>query len=187
MDNNYLERLEAILFASGEPMSRHELSKVSGISVKGLDERLLQLKNELAGRGIRLAEIDDRVMLVSAPEYGELVRKITQEELEGVLSSAALETLAIVLYKKKVSKPEIDYIRGVNCAVTLRTLMLRGLIDREVNPKDARSFVYKPTADVLKYLGVADLSQLPDFSVFQDELNKISQAQGSDNEQRTEI
>lgn len=182
--DDFIQRLEAILFASGEPMRKSELSKVSGISVKELDELLSRLKNELAGRGTRLAQIDDRVLLVSAPEYGEFVRKITKEDLEGPLSSAALETLAIILYKKKVSKPEIDYVRGVNCGVTLRTLMLRGLVEREVNPKDARSFLYKPSVEVLKYLGVTDTSQLPDFSTFQEELNRVFELQEGDNQSK---
>ena len=89
------------------------------------------------------------------------------------LGKAGSETLAVVLYRGPVSRADIDYIRGVNCAFILRNLQVRGLVQRISNPKNARSFLYEATPDLLKHLGVTEITSLPDYQAMRDELEKF--------------
>jgi segregation and condensation protein B len=73
------------------------------------------------------------------------------------LGKAGLETLSIILYQGPISRAEIDYIRGVNSNFILRNLLIRGLIERVENPHDQRSFLYKPTLELISYLGLSKI------------------------------
>ena len=77
-----------------------------------------------------------------------------------------METLAIVAYSGPVPRAEIDFIRGVNSSFTLRNLLISGLVEREINPKDRRTFIYKPSMDFLRFLGLGKLEDLPEYGEF---------------------
>jgi segregation and condensation protein B len=126
-------------------------------------EALHQLKDSLSLRGIRLLVANDEYSLVTAPEASELISEIIKEELSKDLSKSAVETLSIILYKGKVTRSDIDYIRGVNSTFILRNLLIRGLVEKTDNPNDQRSFLYQPTADLLKLLGITSLQDLPKY------------------------
>jgi segregation and condensation protein B len=79
------------------------------------------------------------------------------------LSKAALEVLSIVAYKGPISRAEIESIRGVNCSFTLRSLMMRGLLERIDNPKDGRGYLYKISFEFMKKLGIESIDKLPDY------------------------
>ena len=79
------------------------------------------------------------------------------------MSKASLETLSIVLYKNGVTRALIDYIRGVNSSFTLRALLIRGLIEKIPDPKDNRRYIYKPTFDLLSFMGINKIEELPDY------------------------
>ena len=91
------------------------------------------------------------------------------------LGKAALETLTIILYRAPVSKGELDYIRGVNSSFILRNLLVRGLVERSINPNDKRSFVYRPTFDLLSHLGIAKIEDLPEYESVGQEIKKFEQ------------
>lgn len=153
--------IESLLFASGEPISIKRVAHILEIDDHQVRDALPQMRDHLADRGIRLLQNGMELELVSAPEAGRFVEKLRREELEGDLSQAALETLAIVLWKGNISRAGIDFLRGVNSSFTLRTLLVRGLIARRENPNDARVALYEPTAAAMKYLGITSLSELP--------------------------
>jgi segregation and condensation protein B len=88
---------------------------------------------------------------------------LTKEELTRDLGKAGLETLSIILYQGPISRANIDYIRGVNSQFIVRNLLIRGLIDRVENPKDARSYIYKTTIDLLSHLGISKIEELPEY------------------------
>ncbi|MBI2052824.1 MAG: SMC-Scp complex subunit ScpB [Candidatus Ryanbacteria bacterium] len=166
-----LEKIvEAILFAAGEPVKIKDLVRLTGTKKSELDAALQALRDTLLSRGLRLVEHDDEFTLATAPEVSEIASRIARERLEGDLSRTTLETLTIILWKGKVSRSSIDYIRGVNSAFSLRTLLVRGLIEREQDSKDARVFLYKPTLDLLKYLGISSTKELPHYSDIEREL-----------------
>ena len=166
-------KLEAILFWKAEPVSSKKLAqllsteavKVTEADIKaGLTELESALKNRAGGGGgLTLVQTDTEVMLGTAKEFSQLIEELTKEELSRDLGKAGLETLSIVLYQGPISRADIDYIRGVNSQFILRNLLIRGLVERIDNPKDARSFLYKTTLDLLAHLGVSKIEELPEY------------------------
>lgn len=170
---NLTKKIEGILFYRGEPTKIKALAAMFGVKDGEIKEALDILAEELQERGIRLISKDDKVTLGTAPELGELIESVRKEELSKDIGKAGLETLSIILYKGPVSRAEIDYIRGVNSSFILRNLMIRALIEREVNPNDSRSFLYKPTFELLQFLGVTKTEELPNFEKVKEELQSF--------------
>lgn len=110
-----------------------------------------------------LIEHNDRIELATKPVVGDLVESLTKSTLQDALSKAALEVLSIIAYRAPIARAEIEAIRGVNCSYTLRALLLRGLIERQGNPSDARGYVYLPTFAFLEHLGLSKREDLPDY------------------------
>ena len=156
--------IEAILFAKGEPMTIRELSQSLQVTEGAVNDALRALEGALDGHGIALMRKDDSVALATAPSEGARIAAFRKAELEKELSKASVETLAVILYKDGATRSEIDYIRGVNAGFTLRNLMMRGLIERITDPSDSRKYLYRPTFDLLAYLGVRSVSELPEFA-----------------------
>lgn len=166
-------KLEAVLFYKGEPETKAKLAKVLGATVEEVEEAATKLDLALSTRGIRLLKIQDQLELVTAPETSEVLNNVRKEELVRDLGKAGSETLAVILYRGPVSRADIDYIRGVNCAFILRNLQIRGLVRRIQNPDNARSFLYEATPDLLKHLGVTEITSLPDYQKMREELEKF--------------
>ena len=164
------QTLEAILFFKSEPLLVAKLAEMASTKEELVREGLEQLAQNLTGRGVTLIFKDDSVMLGTAPEASVLIEKMIKEELSRELGKAGLETLAIVLYEGPVSRAEIDYIRGVNSSFILRHMLVRGLVERVNKPGDARAFLYRPSFDLLRHLGVAKIEDLPDFAIVKQEL-----------------
>ena len=160
---NLEQQIEAILFFKGEPVSRKKLSEILKADLDEINESVEKLKNNLQNRGIVLLEKDNEITLGTAPELSELIENLQKEELNKDLSKASLETLSIVLYKNGATRAEIDYIRGVNSSFTLRALSVRGLVEKISDPKDNRRFFYKPSFDLLSFMGVKSIEELPEY------------------------
>lgn len=158
--------IESLLFVSGEPIKFSKLSKIIGVDegeVRSATEELSRFYSETGG-GLMVVFRDEEVQLVSNKENKEFVEQLVKNELEGPLSSAALEVISIIAYKGPISKPEIEAIRGVNCSYTLRNLTIRGLVERQNNPKDSRGYVYAVSFDFLKKLGIEKVENLPQYA-----------------------
>lgn len=153
--------IEALLFFKNEPVKISALVKLVDRSEAEVTEALENLKQSLETRGIRLVTNDGKVSLATAPEASEIIESIRKEELSKDLGKAGLETLSTILYKGPISKREIDYIRGVNSSYIIRNLLIRGLVEKDQG-KGERSYVYKPTTELLQYLGISDISELPE-------------------------
>lgn len=160
---NLEAKIEAILFWKGEPLSRKRLSEILKVSKEEIERALPNLRQNLSGRGIVLQEAGDEITLGTAPEMGKIIENLQKEELSKDLSRASLETLSIILYKNGASRSEIDYIRGVNSSFIIRALSVRGLVEKITDPKDARRFIYKPSFDLLSYMGVKSVEELPEY------------------------
>lgn len=173
-------KIEALLFYKGESMKVKELSKLLGESKDSVENALTTLKEKLSGRGVQLLEKDEEVELRTASEIADMIEQIRKDELTKDLGKAGAETLAIVLYKGPVTRAEIDYIRGVNSTFILRNLLIRGLVEKVSNPKDQRSFLYKPTLELLSFLGISNIEELPEFGAVQDELIKFTEVEEKD-------
>ena len=162
--NNIEQKIEAILFWKGEPMSRKRLAEILNVGQTEINEGIEKLKENLSGKGTVLVEKENDIMLGTNPEFSEIIENLQKEELNKDLTKASLETLSIILYKNGVNRSEIDYIRGVNSSFILRALSIRGLVDKVVDPRDSRRFIYKPSFDLLAYMGAKSVEELPEYS-----------------------
>ncbi len=153
--------VEAILFASGEPIEKKQLMALLGLTETELKAVLKALNTSLEGRGITLIETEAEVELRTSPEAFEIVKKLRENEFSRDLGSASLETLAVVAYQEGATRSEIDWVRGVNSATSLRNLLLRGLIEGKEDSHDKRRIRYSLTTEALAHLGIARVSELP--------------------------
>ena len=153
--------VEAILFASGEPIEKKQLMALLGLTETELKAVLKALNTSLEGRGIALIETEEEVELRTSPEAFEIVKKLRENEFSRDLGSASLETLAVVAYQEGATRSEIDWVRGVNSATSLRNLLLRGLIEGKEDSHDKRRIRYSLTTEALAHLGIARVSELP--------------------------
>lgn len=174
-------QIEAILFFKGEPVTKQKLAELLAVRVETINEALANLGEKLAGHGLTIIENGAEVMLGTAPAVSELIEKIKKEELDKDLGKAGVETLAIVLYHGPISRPDIDYLRGVNSSFILRHLLIRGLVERIANPTDARGYLYQPTLELLSYLGLTKLEDLPDFETVKNQIATFTQNKESAN------
>jgi len=158
--------IEATLFAAGEPMTKKRLASLLDISHKELTAAIEVLHGALKGHGLALVETDEELELRTAPEAAHVIKKLRESELSRELGKASLETLSIVLYRGTATRGDIDWVRGVNSGAALRSLLLRGLIERSEDAADKRRALYKPTVDALAHLGVSKREELPRYSEF---------------------
>ncbi|HVW71634.1 MAG TPA: SMC-Scp complex subunit ScpB [Candidatus Paceibacterota bacterium] len=156
--------LHALLFAAGEPMSKKKLGALLGVSAADVTTLGAEMAAKLQGSGIALIQSEEELELRTTPEASDVVQKLREGELTKDLGKAGLEALAVVLYQGGATRSEIDWIRGVNSAQTVRSLMLRGLVERIEDPSDKRKFRYRATTDALAHLGVAKREDLPRFA-----------------------
>jgi len=179
---DFVALLEAILFFKAEPMSIKKLGKLLEVNEAAVEMGLTKLKERLVGRGVMLLEKDGEVTLGTVPEAGSLIEKMRREELAKDIGKAGLETLSIILYRGPISRGRIDYIRGVNSAFIVRNLLVRGLVERVPNPGRARGFLYRPTFDLLSFLGVAKVEDLPEYKTANEELNNFEKETNTESE-----
>ena len=162
-------KIESVLLFKNEPVSIVELGKWLGVKPDAIKEALTNLTDSYKSRGLVIISDKDSVTLGTHPEASELIENLQKEELSRELGRAGLETLAIVLYKGPITRREIDHIRGVNSSFILRSLLIRGLVER-VDPSTSlgqvaagRSYSYKATLKLLQYLGITRIEDLPEF------------------------
>lgn len=156
-------KILSILFVASKPVSLRELAASLDINESEIKEVIHSLVSENHNSGIIVLMHNDRLQLASNPDNSTDVKKFLSLELREKLTDAALETLAIILYKQPVSKAEIENIRGVNSQYTIRQLLIRGLIEKTASANDKRMSHYKTTLEFMQHLGIKDMNELPDF------------------------
>jgi len=163
-------KIEGLLYFKSEPFEISELAKIFKTKEDSINEALNTLEENLKNRGLALMRANDSVTLGTAPELSEMITTIRKEELEKDLSKASIETLSIIIYKNGATRAEIDYIRGVNSSFILRMLSVRGLVEKIIDPNNQRRYIYRPTFDLLGYLGIKSVVDAPDFERLNKEL-----------------
>ena len=167
-------KIEAVLFWRAEPMAVSKFAKIFSVTTDDVTKALTVLETKLQGRGVALVHKDDEISLRTAPDASSFIEGLAKEELTRDLGKAGLETLSIVLYQGPISRREIDYVRGVNSNFILRNLLVRGLVEKIDNPKDQRSFLYRPTFDLLSLLGISKIEDLPEYPSVRKEIETFS-------------
>ena len=163
------QKLEAMLTVALEPISAEELADVVDQDAGRVRESLRALRDEYQRdrRGFTLSELASGWVMQSSPDVAEWVTRFANRDVSHRLSSAALETLAIIAYRQPISRAQITALRGVNVDGVTRLLEQRGYIEergRVVGP--GQSILYGTTDLFLDRLGLAALSDLPAIEQF---------------------
>lgn len=157
-------KIESLLFISAKPMTAKQLGdllKVKEADVKKAGDELVEdYKNNK--RGIQIIKNGSKYQMVSSPENSKVVQEFIKDETTGELSRPSLETLTIIAYRGPISKIDLDRIRGVNCSLIVRNLLIRGLIEAKLD-KNKELTYYNVTFDFIRFLGINDITELPDY------------------------
>ena len=170
---NIKKIIEAICFAAGRKVTIEELMLTFEISKDDLDSILSSMQEEYSNRGIELIKIEDGYQLCSKKEYYDYIYPILDKRTKPRLSGASLEVLAIIAYNPRITRPEIEAIRGVSCDASIYKLLEYGLIE-EAGKLDApgRPMSYKTTGEFLKMFGYESLKNLPELPKYKMNENK---------------
>lgn len=172
--------LEALLFTTVEPLTLKQLSALlPPLDPHTIRKLIVDLQSELDAkrRGLQIMEVGKGFQMASRPEYGKWVLGLLPHRRKSALSTAALETLAIIAYKQPLTRVEVDQIRGVDSSGTVRNLLDLGLI-KAAGQKEAvgRPMLYVTTDHFLKVFGLRRLTDMPSLQ----ELRKRYKSEGNE-------
>lgn len=169
-------QIESLLFISHKPLSIKELARLISTTEEKVKQNIKKLSAEYKERqgGVQFLELNNKYQLAASGDCSEVVKKFIKGEMTGELTKPSLETLTIVAYRGPISKAELELIRGVNCSLILRNLLMRGLVEAKEDKKKGL-ILYNITFDFLKHLGLNKLEELPDYTKLNrnNNLNKL--------------
>ena len=159
-----LGAIEAILFASGEPVELYRLSQASGIDV-GTIPSMIQLLNERydgCGSGICIKKLDSSYQMCTREEFAPQIRMALETKKNTPLSNAGMEALTIIAYNQPVSKSFVENVRGVDSSSVVNNLVEKGLVE-EAGRLDVpgKPIVYRTTPVFLRTFGLSSIADLP--------------------------
>jgi len=167
--------IEAILFAAGREVTRNELMLALELSAQDVDSIIKNMKEEYKNekRGIELIEADNSYQLCTKKDLYEYIYPVLDKRSKPNLSNAALETLAIIAYNPRITRAEIENIRGVSADGCVYKLLEYGLIE-ESGKLDlpGKPMSYKTTSNFLKLFGYSSLEELPELPKYKLDENK---------------
>ena len=182
--------IESMLFAAGRMVSIEEMELALEISKEDIEKIIEKMQEEYkdAKRGIELIKLNNGYQLCSKKENYDYIYQIIDKRNKPKLSSAALETLSIIAYNPKISRAEIEAIRGVSVDATLYKLLEYGLIE-EAGKLDlpGKPIAYKTSNEFLKMFGYSSLDELPELPRYKmDENHQIVIEELEENNEETE-
>ena len=167
--------IEAILFAAGRPVTKNEIMLALEISEDEIEKIIANMQEEykLENRGIELIKINNSYQLCTKKELYEYVYPILDKRTKPNLSTASLETLAIIAYNPKITRAEIENIRGVSADACVYKLLEYGLIE-EAGKLDlpGKPMSYQTTDEFLRMFGFSSLEELPELPRYKLDENK---------------
>ena len=160
--------IEALLFVSDGPVEPRILGRTLGVTIRRVSRAVEELRESLEGHGVRVQTGPDGVQLVTAPHAAPQVEALLGLEQGRRLSTAALETLAVIAYQQPVTRATIESVRGVNCDGALQTLRARGLISQSGRaPGPGRPALFVTTQRFLEHFGLGSARDLPPLGDFE--------------------
>lgn len=157
--------VEATLFASQTPLTSSEIARADeDLTVSSVDEAIQMLREayEADDRAFQIYELGDGYQVLTRPEFAPYLEKFDSVPRPPYLSAAALETLAIVVYRQPIGRIEVEEVRGVSASSVLRTLVDWELIEVVGRSEGlGRPLLYGTTSRFLDHFGLKDLSELP--------------------------
>ncbi len=157
--------IEAILFASGRPVEIKELISALELPEEDIIQIIESMKADFqeANRGIEIIKVGNGYTLCSKKEYYDYIYPLFDNRAKPNISNAAMETLAIIAYNPKITRAEIESIRGVNSDATIYKLLEYNLIeDAGKSDLPGKPTVYQTTEEFLKTFGISNLDELPE-------------------------
>lgn len=173
--NQLKSAIEAILFAAGRPVTQKELLLSLEISEEDIENIITSMQEEYKqqARGIEIIKINQSYQLGTKKELQDVILPVVDKRNKPNLSNAALETLAIIAYNPKISRAEIEAIRGVSADACVYKLLEYGLIE-EAGKIDlpGKPMSYRTTDDFLRMFGYASLEELPELPKYKMDENQ---------------
>ena len=163
-DKEIVSALEAVLFASGEPISKKRIAEALSVDVKNIDKYAKMLSDSLALRnsGLCLLKLENTYQMSTKTEYAEYIKKAFDIKRKTPLSPAALEVLAVISYNQPVTRAFVEQVRGVDCSGVIATLLEKELIEERGRLElPGRPLLYGTTKNFLRCFSIGDLSELP--------------------------
>ncbi len=156
--------IESVLFVSLKPLNATKLASICNAKAADVEIAIKELKEDYKNReaGLLILETNGSYQLSTSPDNSEMLKDYLKDETSGELSQPSLEALTIIAYRGPIAKSELEKIRGINCSLIIRNLLLRGLIEENFDKKisENRYFV---SHDFLRHLGISNVNELPDF------------------------
>jgi len=167
-------KIESLLFISPRPLSFKKIAELVNEDKERIKKKVKELLEEYkeSDRGIQIVLHGEKVQAITSPENAKLVQGFIKDEITGELTRPSLETLTIIAYRGPIAKSELEQIRGVNCSLILRNLMIRGLVEAREDRERMETY-YDVTFDFLRFLGVSETKELPDYEKLSGELEGL--------------
>jgi len=162
--------IESLLFIANRPLSKKELARRTEQKINKVEKVLKELVEESKERGIKILENGQEWQMVTDPANSSVIQKFLKQEVNQELTPASLETLSIIAYRGPIKRDELEQIRGVNCSVILRNLLIKGLILEENKDNET----YNVSLDFIRHLGITDLNELPDYQKLNQDISLSS-------------
>lgn len=173
-----ISAFEAVLFASGEPMSIERLSLVFDISPEDVVDtvEILEENYRKNDSGLEIVRLENTYQLTTKQKFADYIKKAFDIRRRTPLSPAALEVLAVIAYNQPVTKSFIEQVRGVDCSGVVSTLVEKGLIEERGRLElPGKPLLYGTTKNFLRCFGISDLSQLPELPKSGNEVNDVGE------------
>ena len=170
--------LEAVLFASGDPIGIERLSQVFDVKPEQVEKAAEKLKARLIENmsGVELLRLDNCYQLATKTDYAEYIKKAFDLKRRTPLSSAAFEVLSVIAYNQPVTRSFIEQVRGVDCSGVITTLLEKELIEERGRLElPGRPLLYGTTKNFLRCFGLSDLSDLPPLPKEQNAVNDVGE------------
>jgi len=163
--DSLISKLEAMLFAAGDPVEASKLAEVLDIDIESVTKMLGHLGALYDEResGLMLIKIDNKYQLCTREKHSEEVRKLLEIKKNTPLSNAAFEVLAIIAYNKTVTRSFVEQVRGVDCSGPISSLVQKGLIEEKGRlDLPGRPLIYGTTDRFLRCFSLNSLDDLPE-------------------------
>ncbi len=167
--------VEAILFASGEPVEGGRIAQVLGVEEDFLHKvmKTMQDKYDSSSSGLQLMQLGESYQLCTKPVYAKLIQQVLFIRKTVPLSNAAMEVLAIIAYNQPVTRAFVEQVRGVDSAQVVSSLVEKGLVEEAGRLEiPGRPIAYQTTPVFLRTFGISSLAELPSLPNDENEQSK---------------
>ena len=173
-----ISALEAVLYASGDPIGIDRLSQVFDVKPEDVEKAAEKLKGRLeeTNSGIELLRLDNSYQFATKSRYAEYIKKAFDLKRRVPLSGAAFEVLSVIAYNQPVTRAFVEQVRGVDCSGVITTLLEKELIEERGRLElPGRPLLYGTTKNFLRCFGLSDLTDLPPLPKEQNAINDVGE------------